>query len=70
MWAKYFNMTLLKSMDEDLAQAADDNYHPYETWLWPLTTEIYLQGIYERERQKIYKCEIRNRRERQEPRDI
>ncbi|KAK6789713.1 hypothetical protein RDI58_013513 [Solanum bulbocastanum] len=31
MLEKYFSMTLLKSMDEDLAEAADDNYHPYET---------------------------------------
>ncbi|CDY14153.1 BnaC02g02700D [Brassica napus] len=30
MWAKYFNFTLLKSMDEDLAEAADDNDHPRE----------------------------------------
>ncbi|CBI23431.3 unnamed protein product, partial [Vitis vinifera] len=30
MWAKYFNSTLLKSMDEDLAEAADDGDHPRE----------------------------------------
>ena len=25
IWARYFNFTLLKSMDEDLAEAVDDN---------------------------------------------
>ncbi|KAM1229919.1 hypothetical protein ACFX13_040890 [Malus domestica] len=33
MWAKYFDSTLLKSMDEDLAEAADDGDHPREMWL-------------------------------------
>ncbi|KAK4385590.1 hypothetical protein Sango_2683000 [Sesamum angolense] len=31
MWAKYFNMTLLKAMD-DLADGADDKDPPYEMW--------------------------------------
>ncbi|CAI9296184.1 unnamed protein product [Lactuca saligna] len=45
MWSKYFNATLLKSMDEDLAEAADDGDHPYdyETWLWPRTGEVHWQ---------------------------
>ncbi|KAL0680574.1 hypothetical protein Bca4012_047421 [Brassica carinata] len=57
MWAKYFNFTLLKSMDEDLAEAADDNDHPRERWLWPLTGEVHWKGVYEREREtkeKLY----------------
>ncbi|MCI21602.1 UDP-glycosyltransferase family protein, partial [Trifolium medium] len=52
MWAKYFNFTLLKSMDEDLAEAADDGDDPRERWLWPMTGEVHWQGIYEREREE------------------
>ena len=52
MWAKYFNISLLKSMDEDLAEAADDGDHPREMWLWPMTGEVHWQGIYEREREE------------------
>jgi len=51
MQAKYFNLTLLKSMDEDLAEAVDDDDHPREMWLWPSTGEVHWQGIYERERE-------------------
>ncbi|KAL4575261.1 hypothetical protein LXL04_022103 [Taraxacum kok-saghyz] len=43
MWTKYFNATLLKTMDEDLAEAADDGDHPYEPWLWPRTGEVHWQ---------------------------
>nr|XP_016450929.1 PREDICTED: uncharacterized protein LOC107775689 [Nicotiana tabacum] len=66
MWAKYFNITLLKSMDEDLAEAADDNVHPYETWLWPLTGEVYWQGIYEREREERYRQKMDKKRKTRE----
>ncbi|CAN4126505.1 unnamed protein product [Withania somnifera] len=66
MWAKYFNMTLLKSMDEDLAEAADDNYHPYETWLWPLTGEVYWNGIFEREREERYRQKMDKKRKTRE----
>ncbi|XP_016551080.1 uncharacterized protein LOC107850823 isoform X1 [Capsicum annuum] len=66
MWAKYFNMTLLKSMDEDLAEAADDNYYPYETWLWPLTGEVYWEGIYEREREERYRQKMDKKRRTKE----
>ncbi|XP_019054491.1 PREDICTED: uncharacterized protein LOC104604609 isoform X2 [Nelumbo nucifera] len=55
MWTKYFNSTLLKSTDEDLAEAADDKDHPRERWLWPLTGEVHWQGIYEREREERYR---------------
>ncbi|KAH9310555.1 hypothetical protein KI387_025590 [Taxus chinensis] len=48
MWVKWFNFSLLKSMDEDLAE---DSEHSTHRWLWPLTGEVYWQGIYERERQ-------------------
>lgn len=66
MWAKYFNMSLLKSMDEDLAEAADDNDHPYEMWLWPLTGEVYWQGIYEREREERYRLKMDKKRKTRE----
>ncbi|CAI9091230.1 OLC1v1026198C2 [Oldenlandia corymbosa var. corymbosa] len=62
MWTKYFNTSLLKSMDEDLAEAADDNDHPYENWLWPLTGEVYWQGIYEREREERYRLKMDKKR--------
>ncbi|KAL3838248.1 hypothetical protein ACJIZ3_022839 [Penstemon smallii] len=66
MWTKYFNITLLKSMDEDLAEAADDSDHPYETWLWPLTGEVYWQGIYEREREERYRLKMDKKRKLKE----
>ncbi|RAL43748.1 hypothetical protein DM860_014249 [Cuscuta australis] len=66
MWAKYFNSTLLKSMDEDLAEAADDNDHPYEKWLWPLTGEVYWQGVYEREREHRYRLKMDKKRKTRE----
>ncbi|XP_024991045.1 uncharacterized protein LOC112525238 [Cynara cardunculus var. scolymus] len=66
MWAKYFNATLLKSMDEDLAEAADDGDHPYETWLWPRTGEVHWQGIYEREREERYRIKMDKKRKQKE----
>lgn len=62
MWTKYFNFSLLKSMDEDLAEAADDNDHPSEMWLWPLTGEVYWQGVYEREREERYRLKMDKKR--------
>ncbi|CAL5363416.1 unnamed protein product [Camellia sinensis] len=64
MWAKYFNSTLLKSMDEDLAEAADD--YPNETWLWPLTGEVYWQGVYDREREERYRLKMDKKRKTKE----
>ena len=55
MWAKFFNFTLLKSMDEDLAEEADDGMHPgNDQWLWPLTGQVYWSGIADREREEKY----------------
>lgn len=48
MWAKWFDFSLLKAMDEDLAEEADYEHHA-KRWLWPSTGEILWQGIYERE---------------------
>lgn len=66
MWAKYFNFTLLKSMDEDLAEAADDDDHPRNMWLWPLTGEVHWQGIYEREREARYRLKMDKKRKTKE----
>jgi hypothetical protein len=72
MWAKYMNSSLLRSMDEDLAEAADDGDHPvYEKdadvqWLWPLTGEVYWQGIFEREREDRYKLKMEKKRRTKE----
>lgn len=49
MWVKWFSYATLKSMDEDLAEESDSD-HPARRWLWPLTGEVYWQGIYEREK--------------------
>lgn len=55
MWVKFFNFTLLKSMDEDLAEEADDGMHPgNEQWLWPLTGQVFWPGIADREREEKY----------------
>ncbi|XP_027364871.1 uncharacterized protein LOC113871967 isoform X2 [Abrus precatorius] len=66
MWAKYFNFTLLKSMDEDLAEAADDGDHPREMWLWPMTGEVHWHGIYEREREERYRLKMDKKRKTKE----
>ncbi|CAA0838943.1 glycosyl transferase family 1 protein [Striga hermonthica] len=49
MWVKWFQLTTLKTMDEDLAEEFDSD-RPKRRWLWPLTGEIFWQGIYEKER--------------------
>ncbi|CDP08738.1 unnamed protein product [Coffea canephora] len=49
MWVKWFQYNTLKSMDEDLAEEADSD-HPKRRWLWPLTGEVFWQGVYEKER--------------------
>ncbi|KAK3153223.1 hypothetical protein QOZ80_2BG0169450 [Eleusine coracana subsp. coracana] len=55
MWIKFFNFTLLKSMDEDLAEEADDGMHPgNDQWLWPLTGQVFWPGIADREREEKY----------------
>ncbi|PIA54895.1 hypothetical protein AQUCO_00901063v1 [Aquilegia coerulea] len=66
MWVKFFNFTLLKSMDEDLAEAADDDDHPREGWLWPYTGEVHWRGIYEREREERYRLKMDKKRKTKE----
>jgi hypothetical protein len=55
MWIKFFDSTLLKSMDEDLAEEADDGMHPgNDQWLWPLTGQVFWPGIADQEREDKY----------------
>ncbi|TVU31801.1 hypothetical protein EJB05_23502, partial [Eragrostis curvula] len=55
MWVKFFDFTLLKSMDEDLAEEADDGMHAgNDQWLWPLTGQVFWPGIADREREEKY----------------
>lgn len=49
MWIKWFQFSTLKIMDEELAEVADSD-PPKRRWLWPLTGEVFWQGVYERER--------------------
>ncbi|XP_023550213.1 uncharacterized protein LOC111808462 isoform X1 [Cucurbita pepo subsp. pepo] len=62
MWARYFNFTLLKSMDEDLAEATDDEGSKDKMGLWPLTGEVHWKGIYEREREEKYRLKMEKKR--------
>ncbi|GAV64719.1 Glycos_transf_1 domain-containing protein [Cephalotus follicularis] len=66
IWEKYFNLTLLKRMDEDLAEAADDDDPPTKKWLWPLTGEVHWQGVYEREREQRYRFKMDKKRKTKE----
>ncbi|KAF9596280.1 hypothetical protein IFM89_008640 [Coptis chinensis] len=66
MWVKFFNFTLLKNMDEDLAEAADDDDHIREGWLWPYTGEVHWKGIYEREREERYRQKMDKKRKTKE----
>ncbi|WOK98770.1 hypothetical protein Cni_G07482 [Canna indica] len=66
MWVKYFNSTLLKSMDEDLAEEADDRMHPNDRWLWPLTGEVHWQGTLDREREERLKQKMDKKKKMKE----
>ncbi|KDP45060.1 hypothetical protein JCGZ_01560 [Jatropha curcas] len=70
IWAKYFNFTLLKAIDEDLAEAADDGDPPRDRWLWPLTGEVHWQGIYEREREQRYRQKMDKKRKMKEKHNL
>lgn len=61
MWVKWFDFTLLKSMDEDMAEEVDTE-HPTKRWLWPSTGEVYWQGVYERERHRRNRLRIEKKR--------
>lgn len=52
MWIKWFSFLTLKTMDADFAEEFDSDNHNNRKgrWLWPLTGEVFWQGMYERER--------------------
>lgn len=62
MWLKFFRLSTLKMMDEDLAEAADDHDNPKEQWLWPMTGEVYWQGVPEREKQERLRLKLEKKR--------
>jgi len=66
MWVQYFSLDTLKGMDEDLAQAADDSDFPRERWVWPLTGEVYWEGIFERERQERWRLRMERKQKQKE----
>lgn len=66
MWVQYFSVDTLKGMDEDLAQSADDSDFPRERWLWPLTGEVYWEGIFERERQERWRLKMERKQKQKE----
>ncbi|XP_051129398.1 uncharacterized protein LOC127250234 [Andrographis paniculata] len=49
MWVKWFDVSTLKSMDEELAEEYDSE-QPQRHWLWPSTGQVFWQGMYEKER--------------------
>lgn len=62
MWIKWFQLSTLKSMDEELAEEFDSE-HPSRRWLWPSTGEIFWQGMYEKERSMRNKEKERKRQQ-------
>lgn len=76
MWIKWFSFLTLKTMDADLAEEFDSDNHDNRKgrWLWPLTGEVFWQGMYERERNaqklKQRKKQIKNKIRRMRSRGI
>lgn len=67
MWVRYFNFSLLKSMDEDFAEEADDDLPTTDPkWLWPLTGEVHWQGILDQEREDRYRKKMNKQKRSQE----
>ncbi|XP_024521432.1 uncharacterized protein LOC9644816 [Selaginella moellendorffii] len=65
MKVKWFSFSVLKGMDEDMAEKVDDE-HPTYRWLWPHTGEVFWQGILERERQERYNMKLERKRRNKE----
>ncbi|XP_068330544.1 uncharacterized protein [Pyrus communis] len=65
MCIKWFSYSTLKSMDEDLAEESDLE-HPTRRWLWPLTGEVFWQGMYEKERHLRHKQKARRKQKSKE----
>ena len=55
LWMKYFDLALLRGMDEDLAEATEDKVYPRKGFLWPLTGEVYCQLVQEKEKELKYR---------------
>lgn len=66
MWVKFFSLSTLKTMDEDLAEAADDGDHPRARWLWPQTGEVFWQGIFEREKEERLRLKLEKKKKLKE----
>ncbi|KAJ3681892.1 hypothetical protein LUZ60_014465 [Juncus effusus] len=70
IWSKYFEFTLLKSMDEDLAEEADDCTRHDDVsgdrWMWALTGEVHWQGVYDKEREERYVRKMDKKRKTKE----
>lgn len=50
MWIKFFSLSTLKTMDEDLAEEFDSYNQSRKRWLWPRTGEVFWHGTIEKER--------------------
>lgn len=61
MWIRWFSFSTLKSMDEDRAEETDLGQHG-QRWLWPLTGEVFWQGLYEREKNTRQKNKERRKK--------
>ncbi|KAL4191036.1 hypothetical protein AMTRI_Chr07g78810 [Amborella trichopoda] len=71
MWVAHFNNTLLKDMDEEWAEQADDGDHPPGstdggTWVWPSTGEVYCKVIFDREQAEKYRAKMEKTRKAME----
>lgn len=52
MWIKFFSLSTLKTMDEDLAEEFDSYNQSRKRWLWPHTGEVFWHGTIEKERKR------------------
>lgn len=65
MWVKWFRLSLLKSMDEDMAEEADEG-PPEQRWVWPQTGEVYWEGTREKERRERFEAKVEKKRKQLE----
>ncbi|KAG6402676.1 hypothetical protein SASPL_134878 [Salvia splendens] len=68
MWIKWFQFSILKAMDEDLAEESDTD-RSYRRRLWPSTGEIAWQGTYEKERNRKIREKEKKRQQSEAKRD-
>ncbi|XP_078446174.1 uncharacterized protein LOC144715150 [Wolffia australiana] len=66
MWVRFFNESVLKGMDTDLADSALEGEPPRTGWLWPLTGEVYGMLAQDKEREAAYRAERRRRHKEEE----